>query len=150
MLCTLSWHATGTQATLVLNALHPFLACHWYAGDAGEEAIPNLDEQPNQGEGAVAAGDGDDDCPDISELELVEADDEVGLPVCLHLGRRRGTATGCDQAVGGAPLTICQCCRQSPCSACAPFTNGQPGPHSCARKGPLHASCLCRLAALVG
>jgi len=48
--------------------------------DDAEEAIPSLDDQPNQGEGGEAAGDGDDDCPDISELELGQADDEAALP----------------------------------------------------------------------
>ncbi|KAF5839299.1 autophagocytosis protein AUT1-like protein [Dunaliella salina] len=51
------------------------------AGTAdAEEAIPSLDDQPNQGEGGKAAADEDDDCPDISELELGQADDEAALP----------------------------------------------------------------------
>lgn len=47
----------------------------------GEEAIPSLDDRAdNQAEGA--GGDSDDQCPDISELELGEADeDEVGVGV---------------------------------------------------------------------
>lgn len=64
----------------------PFTECLWQAGDADEEAIPNLDEQPNQGEGVAAAGDGDDDCPDITELELADEDDEVGK--CLSMKRQ--------------------------------------------------------------
>jgi len=51
------------------------------SGD-NDESIPNL-EEPNQGD---TAADGDDDCPDISELELGQADDEVCflclIPVC--------------------------------------------------------------------
>lgn len=53
-------------------------------GGSGDEHIPSIDDDEGPAAGATGAagagagGAGDDDIPDITELELNEADDEVG------------------------------------------------------------------------